>query len=132
MSGKMIKLMLLKECTALQYLNWFEPVQSKIEVLLASIRDESLEGLSSKEISMLKDASKLMREMPYNARRFLSAIGEYREKEQSSMADFRRINSAISSLGWAIISEHNLTSNQHDIIEHIWLEIMGYPCPFQW
>ena len=130
MNNNVLYIMLLKEISCLNFLFWFEPIGSKVEKIMALLHDPNAEGLSSKEISFLRVSAKKCSKIANNVRQFLYEIGN-NDKIIGSEITLKESNqSAIFSLIWNILIGSESTSDQCEIIEQIWLETMGYRCPY--
>ena len=118
--------MLLKELSPLHKLMWFEPVGSKMQILLDLISDQECGGLTNKEVLFLKRVAGIVRNLPKNTSDFLLAIPDYFNADIAVKIDYEEKETAIYSLIWNLILGSKITYQNQKIIEQIWLEIMGY------
>ncbi len=124
--GNILYIMLLKELSPLHKLMWFEPVGSKMQILLDLISDQECGGLTNKEVLFLKRVARIVRNLPKNTSDFLLAIPDYFNAYIAVKIDYEEKETAIYSLIWNLILGSKITYQNQRIIEQIWLEIMGY------
>ena len=122
--------MLWVELSPLLCIKWFEPVGSRLELVVQNIKDESLEGISKADISILRQMNNNVSNLPNDMRFFLSAIGDYLLIENSSKTVIPRYRSAIHALGWNVSMNHNMSNYYSEILSELWIDIYGYSCPF--
>ncbi len=127
---KTILTMLLVELVPLSCLGWFEPIRSRIDCIVDSIKDPTLEGLTHNDIIMLRRAKNNVQNLPINVRQFLNDIDHHIDVESTYNDHDSPIYSAIHALGWYAIGEYNLSEFYQKIISDLWVDIYGYECPY--
>jgi hypothetical protein len=122
--------MLCVELSPLTCVKWFQPVGSRLELIIDNIRQNSCEGITKEDILLLRKMNNNVANLPEEMRNFLIAIGDYLFSKNASIERIEPIKPAIHALAWSVVMEYKISNHYSKLLCELWVDIYGYGCPF--